>query len=72
MVDFTVTVFDERFDAQDLSQFANKLKESLDAAGRDGNLCDTQNHLAVFSLLYHSHLVMSTLQVFKLVPNQVS
>ncbi|KAK2187452.1 hypothetical protein NP493_165g06010 [Ridgeia piscesae] len=34
VVDFTVTVFDERFDAQDLSQFANKLKESLDAAGK--------------------------------------
>ena len=43
MVDFTVTVFDERFDAQDLSQFANKLKASLDTAGRDGNLYNTVN-----------------------------
>ena len=34
VVDFTVVMFDEQFDANDLVQFSDKLKESLDAAGK--------------------------------------
>ena len=35
VVDFTVVVFDEQFDANDLVQFSDRLKESLDAAGKE-------------------------------------
>ncbi|KAI0230825.1 GPI transamidase component PIG-S [Lamellibrachia satsuma] len=44
VVDFTVIVFDERFDTHDLSQFADKLKESLDAAGKIDDRLHVQYH----------------------------
>lgn len=57
VVDFTVIVFDERFDTHDLSQFADKLKESLDAAGKSSSFI--KEFVPLWSSCDHDYLIDS-------------